>query len=280
MSVKADEAKLGEALHKLSEEDPTFRVRNDIDTGQTLISGMGELHLEILVDRMLREFKVHANVGRPHVAYKETITKPYRSENKFVKQSGGRGQYGHVVIDISPAPGKGFHFENNIVGGAIPKQFIPYVEDGVRDSMVSGPVNGSPIIDVRVTLIDGSFHEVDSSDLAFRIAGSMAFRDGVRKADPVLLEPVMDVEIVLPMEYVGDVISNLNMRRGKVGGMFQRVQAQVISARAPLADMFGYATVLRSLTQGRAVYSMQFSHYDEVPQEMVAQMQGRVRGLA
>ena len=278
--TKADEAKLGEALHKLSEEDPTFRVRNDIDTGQTLISGMGELHLEILVDRMLREFKVHANVGRPHVAYKETITKQCRSENKFVKQSGGRGQYGHVVIDISPAPGEGFHFENNIVGGAIPKQFIPYVEDGVRDSMVSGPVNGSPIIDVKVTLVDGSFHEVDSSDLAFRIAGSKAFRDGVRKAAPVLLEPVMDIEVVLPMEYVGDVIGNLNMRRGKVGGMFQRVQAQVISARAPLSDMFGYATVLRSLTQGRAVYSMQFSHYEEVPQEMVAQMQGRVRGLA
>ncbi len=278
--TKADETKLSEALHKLSEEDPTFRVRADSDTGQTLISGMGELHLEILVDRMFREFKVGANVGRPEVAYKETITKSCLSEIKFVKQTGGRGQYGHVIIEIEPAPGKGFHFENKIVGGAIPKQYIPYVEDGVRDSMVSGPVNGNPVIDIKVTLIDGSSHDVDSSDLAFRIAGSMALRDGIRKADPALLEPMMDLEIVLPMEYVGDVIGNLNTRRGKVGGMFQRAQAQVISARAPLSDMFGYATILRSLTQGRAVYSMQFSHYEKVPQEMVAKMQGRARGIA
>jgi elongation factor G len=278
--TKVDEMQLSTVLARLSEEDPTFQVRVDQDTGQTLISGMGELHLEILVDRMLREFKVGANVGKPQVAYKETITSSCRSEAKFVKQSGGRGQYGHVIIDLEPAPGEGFHFVNKIVGNAIPKQFIPYVEAGIKDSMVSGPVNGNPVVDVKVTLIDGSFHNVDSSELSFRIAGSRAFFDGIRRAGPVLMEPVMDIEIVLPMEYMGDVISNLNTRRGKVEGMSTRAQAQVISARAPLSDMFGYATTLRSLTQGRAVYSMQFSHYDQVPQAMVAEMQGRLRGLA
>jgi elongation factor G len=278
--TKVDEMQLSTVLARLSEEDPTFQVRVDQDTGQTLISGMGELHLEILVDRMLREFKVGANVGKPRVAYKETKTSSCRSEAKFVKQSGGRGQYGHVIIDLEPAPGEGFHFVNKIVGNAIPKQFIPYVEAGIKDSMVSGPVNGNPVVDVKVTLIDGSFHNVDSSELSFRIAGSRAFFDGIRRAGPVLMEPVMDIEIVLPMEYMGDVISNLNTRRGKVEGMSTRAQAQVISARAPLSDMFGYATTLRSLTQGRAVYSMQFSHYDQVPQAMVAEMQGRLRGLA
>jgi elongation factor G len=278
--TKADEVKLSEALGRLSSEDPTFVVKVDEETGQTLISGMGELHLEILVERMLREFSVHANVGRPVVAFKETITKKARSEGRFIRQSGGRGQYGHAVIEIEPNPGGGFVFESRMRGAAVPKQYVPYVEEGVRESMASGPVNGCPIVDVKVTLVDGSYHEVDSSDLAFRVAGSMAFFDGVKKAGPVLLEPVMDVEVVLPMEYVGDVMNDLNMRRGKVEGMSQRADTQVISAKAPLSDMFGYATTLRSLTQGRAIYSMQFSHYDQVPGDMVAQLQGRVRGLA
>ena len=278
--TKADEMQLSQVLARLSEEDPTFQVRTDQETGQTLISGMGELHLEILVDRMLREFKVGANVGKPQVAYKETISKKCRSEGRFVRQSGGRGQYGHVVLEIEPAPGTGFHFETRLKGNIIPKQFIPYVEEGVKDSMASGPVNGCPVVDVKVTLVDGSYHEVDSSDLSFRVAGSQAFFNGVKKADPVLLEPVMDIEIVLPMEYMGDVINNLNTRRGKVEGMSTRADAQVIAATAPLSDMFGYATTLRSLTQGRAVYSMQFSHYDRVPPELVSEMQGRLRGLA
>jgi elongation factor G len=278
--TKADEVKLSEALGRLSDEDPTFVVKVDEDTGQTLISGMGELHLEILVDRMLREFKVGANVGKPQVAFKETISKKARSEGRFVRQSGGRGQYGHVIIEIEPNPGDGFAFEARMRGGAVPKQFVPYVEDGVKESMASGPVNGCPVIDVKVTLVDGSSHEVDSSDLAFRIAGSMAFHDAIRKAGPILLEPVMEIEVVLPADYVGDVMNDLNMRRGKVEGMSHRADTQVISARAPLSDMFGYATTLRSLTQGRAIYSMQFSHYEQVPEEMVAQLQGRVRGLA
>jgi len=278
--TKADEMQLSEVLRRLSEEDPTFQVRTDHETGETLISGMGELHLEILVDRMLREFKVGANVGRPQVAYKETITKACRSEGKFVKQSGGKGQYGHVIVDLEPAPGEGFRFENKIIGGTIPKQFIPYVETGIRESLTSGPINGCPVIDVKVSLIDGSYHEVDSSDIAFRVAASKAFFDGVRRAGPVLLEPMMEIEIVLPVEYLGDVINSLNTRRGKVEDMSARADAKVISAVAPLADMFGYATALRSLTQGRAVYSMQFSHYEQVPQQVVAQMQGRVRGLA
>ncbi len=278
--TKADELKLSDALGRLSNEDPTFIVKVDEETGQTLIAGMGELHLEILVDRMLREFNVHANVGRPMVAFKETITKKTRSEGRFVRQSGGRGQYGHVIVEIEPNPGGGFEFETRMRGAAVPKQYVPYVEDGIRQAMLSGPVNGCPMVDVKITLVDGSAHEVDSSELAFRVAGSMAFNDGVRKAGPVLLEPVMDVEVVLPMEYVGDVMNDLNMRRGKVEGMSQRADTHVISARAPLSDMFGYATTLRSLTQGRAIYSMQFSNYDQVPGEMVAQLQGRVRGLA
>jgi elongation factor G len=278
--TKADEVKLSEALGRLSDEDPTFVVKVDDETGQTLISGMGELHLEILVDRMLREFSVRANVGRPQVAFKETITKKAKSEGRFIRQSGGKGQYGHVVIELEPNPGEGFAFESRMRGAAVPKQYVPYVESGIRESMVSGPVNGCPVVDVKVTLVDGSYHEVDSSDMSFRAAGSKAFYEGVRKAGPVLLEPVMDVEVVLPVEYVGDVMSDLNMRRGKVEGMSQRADTHVISATAPLSDMFGYATTLRSLTQGRAIYSMQFSHYDQVPGDMVAQLQGRVRGLA
>lgn len=278
--TKMDEVKLMEVLDRLAEEDPTFQVRQEKETGQTIISGMGELHLEILVDRMLREYRVKANVGRPQVAYKETITKSCRSEGKFIKQSGGKGQYGHVVLQLEPLPGEGFVFENRIVGNIVPKQFIHYVEDGVKESMGSGPLGGYPVIDVRVVLIDGSHHEVDSSDLAFRVAAGKAFTEGVRKADPVLLEPIMDVEIVLPMEYVGEVLNDINMRRGKVEGMFQRADAHVIAARAPLSDMFGYATALRSLTQGRAIYTMQFSKYDRVPREMVAEKLGRTSGPA
>lgn len=278
--TKADEDKLRDAMDRLSDEDPTFRVKVDRETGQTLISGMGELHLEVLVDRMLREFSVRANVGRPQVAYKETISNARRSEGKFVRQSGGKGQYGHVVLELEPAPGKGFSFESRLSGPVIPKQFIPYVEDGIKESMGSGPIGGYPVIDVKVALVDGSYHDVDSTDLAFRVAAGKAFSDGVRKAAPVLLEPIMDLEVVLPMEYVGDVLNDINIRRGKVEGMFQRADAQVISARAPLSDMFGYATALRSLTQGRAIYSMQFSHYDQVPKEMVAEKLGHVSGTA
>ncbi len=278
--TKGDEARLNETLERLSEEDPTFRVKNDQETGQTIISGMGELHLDVLVNRMLREFKVGANVGRPQVAYKETITERYRSDGKFIRQSGGKGQYGHVVLELEPHPGKGFHFESRISGGVVPKQFVPYVEGGVRESMGSGPVGGYPIIDVKVALVDGSYHEVDSTDVAFRVAAGIAFSKGVRKAGPVLLEPIMSLEVVVPMEYMGDVITDINMRRGKVEGLFQRSDAQVITARAPLSDMFGYATSLRSLTQGRAVYSMQFLQYDPVPPEMVAEKLGRISDIA
>ncbi len=277
--TKVDETKLGEALGRLSEEDPTFQVKMDKETGQTLISGMGELHLEILVDRMLREFKVGANVGRPQVAYKETITREGRSEGKFIRQSGGKGQYGHVILELIPNPGSGFAFENRIHGGDVPKKFIPYVEDGVKESMGSGPVNGYPVIDVKVLLVGGSTHEVDSTELAYRIAAGIAFSDGVKKAAPAILEPIMDIEVVLPIEYVGDVLNDISMRRGKVEGMLQRAQAHVISARAPLSDMFGYATSLRSLTQGRAIYSMQFSHYDRLPPEVAAEKLGHIPGL-
>jgi elongation factor G len=278
--TKADETRMNETLDRLSEEDPTFQVKTDQETGQKIISGMGELHLEVLVDRMLREFKVGANVGRPQVAYKETIIEHCRSDGKFIRQSGGKGQYGHVVLELEPAPGEGFHFENRAKGDSVPKQYVPYVEVGVRESMGSGPVGGYPIIDVKVSLVDGSYHEVDSTDLAFQVAAGIAFSKGVRKAGPVLLEPIMSLEVVLPMEYMGDVITDIHMRRGKVEGMFQRAEAQVIAARAPLSDMFGYATSLRSLTQGRAVYSMQFLQYERVPPSMVAEKLGRVGDLA
>ncbi|MBD3180377.1 MAG: elongation factor G [Candidatus Latescibacteria bacterium] len=278
--TKADDEKLSKALQRLSDEDPTFRITVDEETRQTLISGMGELHLEVLVERMLREFNVKANVGRPHVAYRETITSGTRSEGKFIKQSGGKGQYGHVVIEMAPAPGKGFSFVNKITGGVIPKRYIPYVKEGAREALLAGPVNGCPVIDVEITLVDGSYHEIDSSDIAYHIAGSKAVTSGVRKAGPVLLEPIMDVEIILPTEYVGDVMNDLNARRAKVEGLHHRSDGQMISALTPLADMFGYATTLRSLTQGRAIYTMEFSHYNPVSDEILARIQGRMRGLA
>jgi elongation factor G len=265
--TKADQDKLAQALAKLMEEDPTFRVYTDEETGQTIISGMGELHLEIIVDRLRREFKVNANVGRPQVAYRETIRKPVENvEAKFIRQTGGRGQYGHVVINIEPAePGAGFVFENEIVGGAIPREFIRPVRQGIREAMDSGVLAGYPLIDIKATLVDGSTHDVDSSELAFKIAGSMALKAGVKKASPALLEPIMDVEVVTPEDYLGDVMGDLSSRRGRIGGMMQRAQAQVIGASVPLSEMFGYSTTLRSLSQGRAVYTMQFSHYAEVP---------------
>jgi elongation factor G len=278
--TKADGDKMMNALTQLSGEDPTFRMKIDSETGQTIISGMGELHLEILVERMFREFDVRATVGRPQVAYKETITAATRSEGKFVRQSGGRGHFGVVVLELEPAPGKGFTFENRIKDGVVPKQFVPYVEGGVRDSMASGPLGGYPVVDVKVALVDGAYHDVDSTDIAFRAAASMAFNDGVRRGTPVLLEPIMDLEVVLPVEYVGEVINDINMRRGKVEGMSHRSNAQVITARAPLSDMFGYATSLRSLTQGRAVYTMQFARYDRVPPELIADKLGHLTGLA
>jgi elongation factor G len=265
--TKADQDKLSEALAKLAEEDPTFRVHTDEETGQTLISGMGELHLEIIVDRLQREFKVNANVGRPQVAYRETIRrKVEKVEGKFVRQTGGRGQFGHVVIHLEPTePGAGFVFEDEIVGGAIPREFINPAQQGMREATDSGVLAGYPLIDIKATLIDGSYHDVDSSEMAFKVAGSMALKEAVRRAEPVLLEPIMDVEVVTPDEYLGDVMGDLSSRRGKIGGMTQRASAQVIGASVPLAEMFGYSTTLRSLSQGRAVYTMQFSHYAEVP---------------
>ena len=263
--TKADQDKLGTGLAKLAEEDPTFRVHTDAETGQTIISGMGELHLEIIVDRLRREFSVSANIGRPQVAYRETIrSAANKVVGRFVRQTGGRGQYGHVVIDIEPGkPGSGFVFEDRIKGGKIPREYIPAVERGMRDAMSSGVVRGYPVVDVKVALIDGSYHDVDSSEMAFKVAGSMALTAGLRKADPVLLEPIMDVEVVTPSEYMGDLIGDLSARRGKVGGMTDRGDAQVIGASVPLGEMFGYSTTLRSLSQGRAVYTMQFSHYEE-----------------
>lgn len=269
----ADQDKMGEALRKLAEEDPTFRVRSDENTGQTIISGMGELHLDVLVDRMLREFKVQANVGRPRVAYRESITRPVPEVNyKYVKQTGGRGQYGHVVISLEPGErGSGIVFENKIVGGVIPKEYIPAVEKGIREAAESGVLAGYPVVDMKVVLFDGSFHEVDSSEMAFKIAASMAFKEGVQKGAPVLLEPVMKVEVVVPEEYLGDIIGQINSRRGNVLGMEVRPgNAQAVRSMVPLAEMFGYATELRSATQGRGVFSMEFDHYQPVS-EAVAQ---------
>jgi elongation factor G len=271
--TKADQDKLGSALGKLSEEDPTFQVYTDEETGQTIIRGMGELHLEIIVDRMLREFKVGANVGRPQVAYKETIRDTVEIEGKFVRQSGGKGQYGHVVMIISPnESGKGFEFENEIVGGAIPREYISSVKAGVEMSMNNGVLAGYPIKDLKVRLIDGSYHEVDSSEMAFKIAGSMALQNGCKKANPILLEPVMAVEVVVPEEYLGDVIGDLNSRRGKISGIIPRKDAQVVTSLVPLGKMFGYATQLRSITQGRAIYTMQFSHYDPLPESVAKEV--------
>jgi elongation factor G len=277
--TKADQDKLADALGKISDEDPTFFVKTDEETGQTLISGMGELHLEIIVDRMLREFKVGANVGRPQVAYKETITKTVESEGKFIRQSGGRGQYGHVKIALSPnEPGKGFEFEDAIIGGVIPKEYIPAVRSGVESAMNNGILAGYPIKDVHVKLIDGSYHDVDSSEMAFKIAGSMALQDGCKKANPVLLEPIMSVEVVVPEEYLGDVIGNLNSRRGKISGIIPRKDAQVVSGLVPLGEMFGYATQLRSLSQGRAIYTMQFSHYTHLPESIANEIIEKLKG--
>ncbi len=267
--TKADQDKLGVALQKLSEEDPTFKTYTDQETGQTIIAGMGELHLEIIVDRMLREFKVEANVGRPQVAYKETIRKTVKSEGKFVRQSGGRGQYGHVWLELEPLEqGKGYEFVNKIVGGVIPKEFIPAVDAGIREALTSGVLAGYPVVDIRATLYDGSYHEVDSSEMAFKIAGSMALKEGMKKASPVLLEPIMKVEVVVPEDYLGDVIGDINARRGQMEGMEPRSGAQIVRAFVPLSEMFGYATALRSKTQGRGIYTMQFSHYDEVPKNI------------
>ncbi|MDR5683989.1 MAG: elongation factor G [Armatimonadota bacterium] len=264
--TKADSDKLGTALAKLAEEDPSFRVRFDNETGQTIIAGMGELHLEIITDRLVREFRVEANVGRPQVAYKETIRQGARGEGRFVRQTGGRGQYGHAVIEIEPLPrGGGFEFVDRITGGAIPREFIRPVEEGIREALETGVVAGYPMVDIRAILVDGSYHEVDSSEVAFKIAGSMALKDAVQKARPVLLEPVMKVEVTTPEPYMGDVIADLNARRGRIQAMEQRGNLRVILALVPLAEMFGYATDLRSRTQGRGVYTMEFSHYEEVP---------------
>lgn len=271
--TKADQDKLSDALVKLSDEDPTFKVKVDDETGQTLISGMGELHLEILVDRMKREFKVEANIGKPQVAYRETITQTVQSEGKFVKQSGGRGKYGHVWIEMSPnEPGKGFEFENAIVGGVVPKEYITPVARGIGDAMKNGVIAGYPVVDVKVKLYDGSYHDVDSDEVSFKVAGAMAFREGAKKAKPVLLEPMMEIEVTTPEEYMGDVMGDLNSRRGKVEGFIARKDAQVIKAKVPLSEMFGYATILRSMTQGRAIYSMQFAHYSEVPKSIAEEI--------
>ena len=266
---KAGQDKMGIALQKLAEEDPTFRVSTNHETGQTIIAGMGELHLEIIVDRMMREFKVEANVGNPQVAYKETIRKPVKAEGKFVRQSGGRGQYGHCVLEIEPRePGSGYEFVNKIVGGVVPKEYIPAIDAGVQDAMRNGVLGGYEVVDVKVTLVDGSYHEVDSSEMAFKIAGSMGFKEGCKKANPALLEPIMRVDVQVPEEYMGDVMGDLNSRRGRIEGMEARSGAQTIKAFVPLSEMFGYATTLRSRTQGRGTYTMQPSHFEEVPKNI------------
>ncbi|MEK7823392.1 MAG: elongation factor G [Nitrospirota bacterium] len=277
--TKADQEKLSISLSKLAQEDPSFKVSYNEETGQTIISGMGELHLEIIVDRLLREFKVGANVGKPQVAYRETIRKKTKAEGKYIRQSGGRGQYGHVYIEIEPLePGKNFEFVNKIVGGTIPREYIPAVEKGIKEALENGVLAGYPVVDVKVTLFDGSYHEVDSSEMAFKIAGSMAFKSAAGKAVPVLLEPIMNIEVVTPDEYMGDVIGDLNSRRGKIHTMTQRAKSQVISAEVPLSSMFGYATDMRSKTQGRATYTMQFSHYAEIPKTISEDIIAKVRG--
>lgn len=274
--TRADQDKLSIALAKLAEEDPTFRVRSDEETAQTIISGMGELHLEIIIDRLLREFKVEANVGKPQVAYKETIKSSARAEGKFIRQTGGRGQYGHVVLEVEPCE-EPFIFEDHIVGGTIPREYIPAVEAGVREALDNGVIAGFPVIHVRVKLVDGSYHPVDSSDLAFKIAGSIALKHAVEKANPVLLEPVMKVQVIVPREYLGEVIGDLNARRGKIENIEAKGETQIINARVPLAELFGYATVLRSLTQGRATYTMQFSHYQEVPGNLMREIMEKAK---
>jgi elongation factor G len=275
--TKSGQDKMSIALQKLAEEDPTFKTFTDPETGQTIISGMGELHLDIIVDRMLREFKVEANVGKPQVAYRETIRKAVKVEGKFARQSGGRGQYGHVWIELEPRePGEGYEFVNKVVGGSIPKEYIGPVDQGIQEAMENGVLAGYPVLDFRATLVDGSYHEVDSSEMAFKIAGSMAFKEGCKKANPVILEPIFKIEITVPEDYMGDVIGDLNSRRGRIEGMDPRGNVQVIRGFVPLSEMFGYATDLRSKTQGRGVYSYQFSHYEEVPKSVAEKiMEGK-----
>ena len=277
--TKAEQEKLGFGLQKLASEDPSFRVKTDEETGQTIISGMGELHLEIIVDRLMREFKVEANVGKPQVAYRETITKKVKVEGKFVRQSGGRGQYGHVWLEIEPQEaGKGFEFVDAIKGGVVPREYIPAVGKGALEATDNGVLAGFPVVDVKVTLIDGSYHEVDSSEMAFKIAGSMGFKEGCAKAGPIILEPIMSVEVVVPEDYMGDVIGDLNSRRGRIMGMDSRAGAQVVSSMVPLASMFGYSTDLRSATQGRATYAMTFDHYEPVPKSVAEEIVAKVKG--
>ncbi len=277
--TKPDQEKMAVALQKLAQEDPSFRVRTDEETAQTIIAGMGELHLEIIVDRLLREFKVEANVGKPEVAYRETIRRPAEAEGKYIKQTGGRGQYGHAVITVEPLePGKGFEFVNEVVGGAIPREYIPAIEKGIKERMETGVLAGYPVRDLRVTLTDGSYHDVDSNEMAFKIAGSMAFQDACKRADPVLLEPIMKVEVLVPQEFMGDVIGNLNGRRGKIHGMKVRAGSQAIDAAVPLSAMFGYSTDLRSRTQGRATYSMEFDRYEQVPRQIAEEIIAKNRG--
>ena len=271
--TKEDEDRLGSSLVKLAEEDPTFRVTTDAETGQTIISGMGELHLEVIIDRLLREFKVEANIGKPQVSYRESLTKPVKVEGKFIRQTGGRGQYGHVWLEVEPQErGAGFTFVNKITGGVVPREYIPAVEAGVKEAMLNGVLAGYPVIDVKVTLYDGSYHEVDSSEMAFKIAASIAFKDGCKRAEPVLLEPLMSIELVIPEEYLGDVLGDFNGRRGRVESMEPRAQAQIVHGTVPLREMFGYATTLRSLSQGRATYTMSFSHYSEVPANLAREI--------
>jgi elongation factor G len=277
--TKADQEKMAIALQKLSQEDPTFKVHTDPETSQTIIAGMGELHLEIIVDRMLREFKVDANVGKPQVAYRETIRKRVDSEGKFVRQSGGRGQYGHVKITVEPNElGKGYEFINDITGGVVPKEYIKPIDQGIQEALNSGVLAGYPVVDVKITLFDGSYHEVDSNEMAFKIAGSMAFKSGCEKASPVLLEPIMAVEVEVPEEYMGDVIGNLNSRRGRIENMEDRSGVKVVTSKVPLAEMFAYSTTLRSMTQGRGTYTMQFSHYDEAPRNVAEEIIAKAKG--
>jgi len=277
--TKVDQEKMTISLQKLAQEDPSFRLKTDEETGQTIISGMGELHLEIIVDRLLREFKVEANVGKPQVAYRETIKGKVESEGKYIRQTGGRGQYGHVWIELEPrAAGEGFEFENDIVGGAIPREYISAVEKGIREALDNGVLAGYPVVDVKIRLFDGSYHDVDSSEMAFKIAGSMAFKDGARRATPVLLEPIMTLEVIVPEEYMGEVIGDINSKRGKIQGVRPRSGAQVITGEVPLSEMFGYATDLRSLTQGRAIFTLQFARYEEVPRSVSEQIVAKVKG--
>ena len=275
----ADQEKMSLALQKLSEEDPTFRVHTDTETGQTIISGMGELHLEIIIDRLLREFRVDANVGKPQVAYRETFRQPASANSKFVRQSGGHGQYGHCVVDFEPGePGSGFVFESKIVGGVVPKEYIPPIEEGIKEAMENGYLAGFPMVDIKATLVDGSYHEVDSSEMAFKVAGSMAFKEAAAKAKAVLLEPIFKLEVVVPEEYMGDVIGDINSRRGRLEGMEASKGTQTIRGFVPLSEMFGYATDLRSKTQGRGTYVMQFGHYEEVPKNIAETIIEKYKG--